>query len=221
MNMELKAKEWNGERLEGWWDVSYKIDGIQAVVELGKNGKALSRKGKPLFNVPRLAPGIYEIFSGSWEESMTACRTEKGAALIPRKDIYMLWPKIDPRLVMTCVENPTALEIKSLLRKANKKGYEGIMLKQNGIGGVILKVKPKLSLDVKVLGWKEGTGRNKGRLGALITERGDVGTGFNDEQRNAHLKLYKVGTVIEVECMELTPGGKFRQPRFKRVREDK
>jgi len=48
---------------------------------------------------------------------------------------------------------------------------------------------------------------------------GNVGTGLTDDQRRQFWA--KPPLTIEVECMELTPDGKFRHPRFKRERFDK
>jgi ATP-dependent DNA ligase len=64
-----------------------------------------------------------------------------------------------------------------------------------------------------------------GRLGYLVTPYGDVGTGFSDQDRAAlwgeALAGTLIGQVVEVSCMEFTPDGKFRHPRFLRVRHDK
>ena len=51
--------------------------------------------------------------------------------------------------------------------------------------------------------WEEGTGKNKGRLGALVCESSDgkirvnVGSGYSDEQREAYGKqvVGKIATV--------------------------
>jgi ATP-dependent DNA ligase len=74
----------------------------------------------------------------------------------------------------------------------------------------------------------EGTGKHKGRMGALMTPMGKVGTGFTDQERKewwgrkALLGNHPtLAWLIEVECMQLTPDGKFRHPRFLRIRYDK
>ena len=61
-------------------------------------------------------------------------------------------------------------------------------------------------------------------MGALITEMGKVGTGFTDINREwwaDPCRDLPVPYIIEVECMGLTKNGKFRHPRFKRIRWDK
>ncbi len=57
---------------------------------------------------------------------------------------------------------------------------------------------------------------------SLITSKGCV-PGLTEAQKIAiakHPKKY-MGRIIEVEAMELTKNGKFREPRFVRFRDDK
>ena len=75
-------------------------------------------------------------------------------------------------------------------------GQEGIILKdRNGIwedkrAKHQIKFKGELECDLKCIGWEEGTGRNKGKLGALVLQSADakinvsVGTGLTDEMRS-------------------------------------
>ena len=67
-----------------------------------------------------------------------------------------------------------------------------------------IKFKGELECDLKVVEWQEGTGKNVGRLGALICESADglirvgVGTGFTDEERTLlteSASLLKIVTV--------------------------
>ena len=82
-------------------------------------------------------------------------------------------------------------------RSCIDKGYEGIMIKlQDGVyeckrSSLWLKVKPFIEVSLKVVDVEEGTGRNAGKLGALIVEgtddgkfiRTNVGSGLTDEDR--------------------------------------
>lgn len=208
-----RIKNWKDESLRGEWDISFKIDGVQAVVS---SGVALSRSGKPLYNIPDITNGVYEIYLGSWELSVSAVRTKNGTP-IKQECVYQLYPAIDYRLVVGSFKNPSKAMIADLLKKAIESGYEGLMLRQ---GKKLMKVKPITTYDVPVIGHEMGAGKNTGLLGALVTPKGKVGTGFTDDQRDKFIKL-KLGTIIEVESMGLTPAGKFRHPRFIRVREDK
>ena len=75
-------------------------------------------------------------------------------------------------------------------------GQEGIILKdRHGIwedkrAKHQIKFKGELECDLKCIGWEEGTGRNKGKLGALVLQSSDakvnvsVGTGLTDDMRS-------------------------------------
>ena len=82
------------------------------------------------------------------------------------------------------------------LARVEALGGEGLMLRRPGskyeIGrsNSLLKVKTFHDAEARVIGHAPGTGKHKGRLGALICELGDgvtfnVGTGFSDAERGA------------------------------------
>lgn len=185
---------------------------------------------------------------------VTRCGWEEATPVIKPEHLYSLDP-FDPRLKLEALgaglpfedvfTNPKAEIIRAWLRKANRRGYEGLVLRQ---GDTWLKVKPMETHDVLVTGAIEGVGKHKGRLGALMTAKGKVGTGFSDFDRdniwawykqvgplkgldyagsvtgNAGQEVYSeplIGQTIEVSCMHFTPDGKFRHPRFVRMRPDK
>ena len=205
-----KPKLYTGGNLSGTWEFGYKIDGVRA---LRIDGQVVSRARKPLYNLDGCDFTDAEIFFGNWEDSVSAVRTQGGTP-VPQKNVYQLDP-LDQRLALGTFENPTEEFIFEIMRQAVHDGYEGLVLRQ---GDTWFKVKPKETYDVVVTGIQPGTGKHSGRMGALLTPKGKVGTGFSDAQRSALMDC--VGCVIEVECMSLTPGGKFRHPRFIRVRED-
>jgi DNA ligase-1 len=82
-------------------------------------------------------------------------------------------------------------------RSAIAGGYEGIMIKDPSAGYECkrsvawLKLKPFIEVSLTVVAVEEGTGKNVGRLGALVCEgiddgrriRVNVGSGFTDDQR--------------------------------------
>jgi ATP-dependent DNA ligase len=74
---------------------------------------------------------------------------------------------------------------------------------------------------VKITGLQAGLGKHQGKLGAFLTDMGKVGTGLTDHERVLYNTPDMIGQIIEVECMELTDDGKFRHPRFVRLRFDK
>ena len=91
-----------------------------------------------------------------------------------------------------------------------KRGFEGSILKdKNGIwedkrSKGQIKFKGELECDLKIVGWEEGTGKNRGRLGNLILEsedgkiRAGVGTGFTDADRDS-IKPDVVGKIVAIK----------------------
>lgn len=215
---EIKIKTWDGEPLPGPWLVTYKIDGVRAF--LTPEG-ARSRADKPLYNLGTFLPSEgerdVEVYLGSFEDSISAVRTQTHKD-IPVSAIYSLSP-IDHRLIVGGMESPDAVCINKALDEALKLGYEGLVLRNKTTW---IKVKPIQTFDVQVTAIIEGEGQHEGRMGALRTAMGKVGTGFTVSDRNMWWKDRGslVGSVIEVECMQLTPDGKFRHPRYLRQRPD-
>ena len=120
------------------------------------------------------------------------------------------------------------------------RGYEGIMIKPaDGIyeckrSALWLKVKPFIEVSLKVVDVEEGTGRNKGKLGALIVEGTDmdkfiktnVGSGLTDEDRELYWQAKErlIGQIVEVRADAITQNQEsdneysLRFPRFLRFR---
>lgn len=133
-------------------------------------------------------------------------------------------------------------EGKALFSKINsdaiKGGYEGIMIKDPYAPYECkrttnwLKLKPFIEVTLKVIDIEEGTGRNEGRLGALVCEGNDdgrvihvnVGSGFSDADRDAiyRSKISVVGHQVEVRADAVTQNQdgtySLRFPRFKTFR---
>ena len=120
------------------------------------------------------------------------------------------------------------------------RGFEGIMVKP--VGGIYeckrstgwLKVKPFIEVSLKVVDVEEGTGRNAGKLGALVVEGTDmdkfiktnVGSGLTDTDRETFWKAKEklIGQIIEVRADAITQNQdttnewSLRFPRFLRFR---
>jgi len=118
--------------------------------------------------------------------------------------------------------------LKTELARVEGLSGEGLMLRQPGsryVAGrstTLLKVKSFFDAEAKVLGYKAGAGRHKGRVGALNVVTPDgvefaVGTGLSDKQRE---NPPPVGAVISYRYQELTDGGVPRFPTFLGVRHD-
>ena len=101
-------------------------------------------------------------------------------------------------------------EATSLFEKFLAEGQEGTILKsKTGIwedkrSKEQIKFKGELECDLKIVGWEEGTGRNKGRLGALVCESEDgkirvnVGSGYKDDERDNFSKAM-IGQIATVK----------------------
>jgi DNA ligase-1 len=118
------------------------------------------------------------------------------------------------------------------------EGYEGIMIKNLGApyeckrSSFWMKWKPTITVDLDIVGFEEGTGRNQGRLGAIICEgvdndrniRVNVGSGLSDGDRDEfwNNRTDLLGRVVEVEADAVTQNqdGSYslRFPRFVRFR---
>jgi DNA ligase 1 len=120
------------------------------------------------------------------------------------------------------------------------RGYEGIMIKdpeavyETKRSVAWLKQKPFIEVSLTVVGFEEGTGKNAGRLGALIVEgiddgkmiRTNVGSGLTDALREAiwSSQAKVLGSVVEVRADAATQNQdsdgewSLRFPRFKSFR---
>jgi DNA ligase-1 len=125
-----------------------------------------------------------------------------------------------------------------LNRVAVEGGYEGVMLKDVDAPYECkrtvswLKMKPFIEVTLEIIGVEEGTGKNAGRLGALVCAgeddgkniRVNVGSGFTDDQRIAFWtnRHRLVGSLVEVRADAVTQNQdgtySLRFPRFKTFR---
>ena len=116
-----------------------------------------------------------------------------------------------------------------------EQGYEGIMIKNLDApyeckrSDFWMKWKPTITVDLTIVGFEEGTGRNAGRLGAIIYEgvdnertiRVNVGTGYSDSDRDefwaARDRLLGVIGEIEADAVTQNQDGSYslRFPRHK------
>jgi DNA ligase 1 len=130
------------------------------------------------------------------------------------------------------------IEYKDYNKAMVEAGYEGIMIKDPSAkyeckrSASWLKQKPFIEVSLTIQEVEEGTGRNQGRLGAVVCEGEDdgrvicvnVGSGFTDADRSEYWAARDslVGQVIEVRADAITQNqdGSYslRFPRFLRFR---
>jgi len=132
------------------------------------------------------------------------------------------------------------MQFKQYNKDAIEAGFEGIMIKDIDAPYVCkrhvawLKQKPFIEVSLAVVAVEEGTGKNAGRLGALICEgeddgkkiRVNVGSGVTDEQRDEFWasKDALTGQIVEVRADAATLNQdsediySLRFPRFLRFR---
>jgi DNA ligase-1 len=126
----------------------------------------------------------------------------------------------------------------ALNKQAVDGGYEGVMIKDVDAPyeckrtHAWLKAKPFIEVTLEVKDVEEGTGRNEGRLGAVVCEGTDdgkkinvnVGSGFSDANRDEfwNSRTDIVGQLVEVRADAVTQNQdgtySLRFPRFKTFR---
>jgi DNA ligase-1 len=130
------------------------------------------------------------------------------------------------------------IRYKEINAKAIAGGYEGIMLKDPEApyeckrSVAWLKLKPFIEVSLTVTAVEEGTGKNVGKLGALVCEgvddgkdiRVNVGSGLTDDQRVVYWDNADsiIGDIAEVRADAITQNQdgtySLRFPRFKGFR---
>ena len=130
------------------------------------------------------------------------------------------------------------IEFKDYNKEMVEAGYEGIMIKDPDAkyeckrSTSWLKQKPFIEVSLEIREVEEGTGRNKGRLGAVVCEGVDdekeikvnVGSGFTDSDRDTYWDSRDslIGQVVEVRADAVTRNQdgtySLRFPRFLRFR---
>lgn len=157
---------------------------------------------------------------------------------------HSTWANVIPNITVVGQKNVdlnTALgqlQYKEINAQAIAGGYEGIMIKDIDAPYECkrtvawLKLKPFIEVSLEVINVEEGTGKNVGRLGALVCSGVDdgktitvnVGSGFSDDQRIEfwNLRSELIGNVVEVRADAVTQNQdgtySLRFPRFLRFR---
>jgi DNA ligase-1 len=174
---------------------------------------------------------------GFWDKSQTV-----------RSQMVQAWVEQNNEMLpnVTCLANELVdldtdagqLRYKEINAQAVAGGYEGIMIKDPEAGYECkrsvawLKLKPFIEVSLEVVDVEEGTGRNVGRLGAIVcqgvddgkTIRVNVGSGFSDSDRDGYWNSRDslLGQIVEVRADAVTQNQdgtySLRFPRFLRFR---
>lgn len=205
-------KTYNDTILPKVWEVYIKVDGVNLFC-LGNKG--MTREGTEYtlpFDVER--KGHYELFREDWSSSISLLANLEAECKVD--NLYSL-DRRDPRLFLCYLQDPNHDSVEKLLAQVVSQGHEGLVLRQ---GSNAFKVKPFVTIDVRVTGIKWGTGRNKGKVGSLITPYGNVLLQKDvDKMRFSDGSV--VGKIVEVKAMGWTKDNKMRHARFLRDRFDK
>jgi len=186
---------------------------------------------------------LFDILSlEDFEEGFSkSTQTERSAKLLAWKD---LWSNETPDITvvgqeLVDLDSPQGqTRYKEINVMAIAGGYEGIMLKDPDAvyeckrSVAWLKLKPFIEVSLAVVAVEEGTGKNVGKLGALVCEgeddgkriRVNVGSGFTDIDRDSFWVSRDSlnGNIVEVRADAVTQNQdgtySLRFPRFKGFR---
>ena len=212
-----------------------KVDGVRCVIEVSDMVRAWTRNGRFLdIGVDaeiaakalghevvdcELRDGVIHLFDlpafgGSWrirraalEHAFARVAGMPGIALVPVLH--------DPE-----TDNGYPEDTDTIMRKAVKMGYEGVVLKDPEAGyeqgrRAWAKVKPEATEDLPVVGYLDNGSLVVNRRGVKVT----VGIGLPRAVRAA--KSAMLGRLVEVRFQQVTEAGSLRHPVYIRVRDDK
>ena len=191
-----------------------------------------------VFNIFDIIP-LQDFRRGHWNAQLR----KRIALLDAMRTVVDTMPNVE-LLPHIMVDLDTAAGKDQLERYAQdnvKAGFEGIMIKDMEAPYLCkrstdwMKWKPVITVDLTVVGVEEGTGRNKGRLGALVCEGEDdgkfiqvnAGSGYSDSDRDSYWADSNliIGRTVEIMADAITQNqdGSYslRFPRFVRFRDDK
>jgi len=212
-------------RMAEWYGIDMVFDGELMVVDAA--GKMLDRKtGNGILNKAvkgtMKAAEALQVRATVWD-AITVSRFEAGREAVAYNDrLTRLYDCIDAlhrdarqlSHLVTLVETKKVMNVQEARRMFEEllaAGQEGIILKtldgvwENKRSKHLIKFKGELECDLRVVNWEEGTGKNAGRLGALVLESDcgglqvNVGTGFSDNDRMVLTAGNTVGRIVTIK----------------------
>ena len=192
-----------------------------------------------VFNVFDILP-LEDFKRGFWNAQLR----KRLAILTDMQRVFDAMPnvtRVDSQIVVDLNTEEGRAKLHEYATEMVTAGFEGIMIKDMEApyeckrNTFWMKWKPVITVDLPVIGLEEGTGRNKGRLGALVCSGIDhgkditvnVGSGFSDTERDLfwNQKSDVIGRTVEILCDVITQNQdgtySLRFPRFVRFRDDK
>ena len=192
-----------------------------------------------VFNVFDILP-LEDFKRGFWNAQLR----KRLAILSDMQPVFDAMPnvtRVDSQIVVDLSTEEGRTKLHEYATEMVTAGFEGIMIKDMEApyeckrNTFWMKWKPVITVDLPVIALEEGTGRNKGRLGALVCRGVDhgkeisvnVGSGFSDTERDLFWKQQEVivGRTAEILCDVITQNQdgtySLRFPRFVRFRNDK
>ena len=192
-----------------------------------------------VFNVFDILP-LEDFKRGFWNAQLR----KRLAILTDMQRVFDDMPnvtRVDSQIVVDLSTEEGRTKLQDYATEMVTAGFEGIMIKEMEApyeckrNTFWMKWKPVITVDLPVIALEEGTGRNKGRLGALVCSGNDhgkditvnVGSGFSDTERDLfwNQKSDVVGKTAEILCDVITQNQdgtySLRFPRFVRWRDDK
>ncbi|WEL95619.1 DNA ligase [Xanthomonas phage vB_XooS_NR08] len=166
------------------------------------------------------------LTSEEWAAGWSGVGYRQRHARIPR-------PDSDNTLCIAAAMGASEYDtLADLVKDNTRPGYDGVIFRKpdgkwrkgdNGTKGEIIKIKPVLSLDLRVVGIETAVGEKTGRaVYKVVVALGNgktqtLGSGVPHDEA----ELPNVGDIVEVEAMSMSAHGLLREPRMKSVRFDK
>ena len=121
-------------------------------------------------------------------------------------------------------------DLNKYFKKLTTKGAEGVMIRapkspyESKRSSYLLKVKQQFDAECKIVGYNEGSGKYKGKLGAFkcqLVKNKSIEfniSGMDDSIRTNYKKTHPIGTIVTFTYMELSSKGVPRHPNYLRIR---
>jgi len=247
----MLAETWDGVLdPSGWW-ISEKLDGLRAYWDgsrlISRLGNVFHAPDWFVAGLPK-HPLDGELFLArkSFQRTTAIVRRQDksdhwkqikflifdapghGGVFEERLEVLNALPALAYAAAHPHVRCKSLAHLKEELARVEALGGEGVMLRQPqskcapGRSATLLKVKSFKDDEAIVIAHQAGTGRHKGRLGALMVRLASgkefaIGTGFSDKERE---NPPEIGATVLFRYQELSDGGVPRFPSFSGAREE-